>query len=55
MAKGGVKPFIMGVDKAAQHLISCIKRKPIRYTAPRIVIPLLKFRKMMLRLSTFTL
>ena len=53
MAKGDVKPFIMGVDKAVQHLMSCIKKKPIRYTAPRIVIPLLKFRKMMLRLSTF--
>jgi len=52
MAKGDVKPFIMGVDKAAQHLISCIKKKPIRYTAPRIVIPLLKFRKMMFKLST---
>ena len=52
MAKGDVKPFMMGVERAAQHLLSCIEKKPVRYTAPRIVIPLVKFRSWMLRLRT---
>jgi short-subunit dehydrogenase len=51
MAKGDVKPFMMGVERAAQHLLSCIEKKPIRYTAPWFVIPLVKFRGLMLRLS----
>jgi len=51
MAKGGVKPFMMGVERAAQHLLTCIKKKPVRYTAPWFVIPLVKFRSLMLRLS----
>lgn len=51
MAKGDVKPFMMGVERAAQHLLKCIKKKPVRYTAPRIVIPLVKFRNWMLRLK----
>jgi short-subunit dehydrogenase len=51
MAKGDVKPFIMSVERATQHLLLCLKRKPIRYTAPRIVIPLVKFRRFMLRLK----
>ena len=51
MAKGDVKPFMISVDRATQHLLSCIKRKPTRYTAPRIAIPLVKFRRWMLRLK----
>jgi len=51
MAKGDVKPFIMGVERAAQHILSCIKKKPIRYTVPRIVIPLVKLRSWMMRLK----
>jgi hypothetical protein len=52
MAKGDVKPFMMGVDRAAQHLLHCIEKKPIRYTAPKVIIPLIKFRRWMLRLKT---
>jgi len=52
MAKGDVKPFMMGVDRAARHLLKCIDKKPIRYTAPWIVIPLVKFRGWIMRLST---
>ena len=52
MAKGDVKPFMMGVERAVQHLLFCIKKKPIRYTAPKVVIPLVKFRSWMLRLKT---
>ncbi|UCE20147.1 MAG: SDR family NAD(P)-dependent oxidoreductase [Gemmatimonadota bacterium] len=51
MAKGDVKPFMMSVDRAAQHMLRCIEKKPVRYTAPRIVIPLVKFRRWMMRLS----
>jgi short-subunit dehydrogenase len=51
MAKGDVKPFMMGVERATQHLLSCIEKKPIRYTAPWIVIPLVKFRSWILRLK----
>jgi len=52
MAKGDVKPFMMSVDRAKDHLLKCISQKPIRYTAPKIVIPLVKFRSLMLRLKT---
>jgi len=51
MAKGDVKPFMMSVEKAVNHLESCISNKPVCYTAPRIAIPLMKFRKLMMRLG----
>lgn len=51
MAKGDVKPFMMSVDKAVHHLEYCIRKKPVIYTAPRIVIPLVKFRKLMMKLG----
>ncbi len=51
MAKGEKKPFMMSVEKSVQHLLFCIEKKPIRYTAPRIIIPLIKLRKWMLRLK----
>jgi short-subunit dehydrogenase len=49
MAKGDIKPFMMTVEKAVGHLESCIRRKPVCYTAPKIAIPLVKFRKIMMR------
>ena len=52
MAKGTVKPFMMNTDRAKDHLLKCISKKPIRYTAPKIIIPLVKFRSWMLRLKT---
>ena len=51
MAKGDVKPLMMSVEKAVDHLESCISKKPVCYTAPRIVIPLVKFRKLMMKLG----
>jgi len=51
MAKGDLKPFMMGVERATQHLLLCIEKKPVRYTAPWVVIPLVRFRSWMLRLS----
>jgi short-subunit dehydrogenase len=50
MAKGRVKPFMMKVEKAVHHVMVCIEKKPVRYSAPRIVIPLVKLRAWMLRL-----
>lgn len=51
MAKGDIKPLMMRVDKAVEHIEACIIKKPFSYTAPRSVIPLIKFRKLMMRLG----
>ena len=48
MAKSDVKPFMMSVEKAVGHLETCMKKKPARYTAPKIMIPLLKILKLMM-------
>jgi len=53
MAKGEVKPFMMDVERAAEHLFNCIQKKPIRYTAPRIVVPLVKFRHFIMRITGY--
>ena len=51
MAKGDMKPFMMSVARATRHVLSCIEKKPVRYTAPRIAIPLVKFRSWTLKLK----
>jgi short-subunit dehydrogenase len=51
MAKGEVKPFMMTVEEATRHLVSCIEKRPIRHTAPKMVIPFVKFRRLMLGLK----
>jgi short-subunit dehydrogenase len=51
MAKGDNKPLMMTVERAVDHLERCIRKKPVCYTAPKIVIPLVKFRKLMMRLG----
>lgn len=51
MAKGDIRPFMMRVEKAADHIERCIEKRPAVYTAPKIVLPLIKLRKWMLRLS----
>ena len=51
MAKGDVKPLMMSVEKAVDHVEYCILRKPVCYTAPKVAIPLIKFRKLMMRLG----
>ena len=50
MAKGDMKSFMMSVEKAVNHLEKCMKKKPARYTAPKIMIPLLKFLKLTMKL-----
>jgi len=54
MARGEVKPFMMSVEEAVDHLEKCIRKKPARYTAPKIAIPLVKFRKLMMKVSKET-
>ncbi len=49
MAKGDIKPFMMSVEKAADHVERCIEKKPAVCTAPKIAVPFVKFRKWMLR------
>jgi NAD(P)-dependent dehydrogenase (short-subunit alcohol dehydrogenase family) len=51
MAKSDVKPFMMSIEKAVNHLENCIRKRPICYTARKVAIPLVKFRKLMMKLS----
>ena len=51
MAKGDQKPFMISVDKAVEHVLHCIEKKPVRYTAPRIVNTIVNFRRFMLNLG----
>ncbi len=51
MAKGSIKPLMMSVEKAADHIERCIRKRPAVYTAPKIAVPLVKLRKWMLRSS----
>ena len=53
MAKGDVKPFMMPPEQAAEHLMRCLERRPVRYSAPKIILPLIKFRKLMLEIQTW--
>lgn len=46
------KPFMIGLDRATEHLVTCIAKKPIRYTAPRMATPLLKLRKWIVKFQT---
>lgn len=48
MAKGDIKPFMMSVDKATEYILSCMEKKPIRFTAPKIIVPLVKLRSFMM-------
>ena len=52
MAKGDRKPFMMSVDRAVQPLLRCLEKKPIRYTVPKIVVPLLVLIRWQQRLKT---
>ncbi len=51
LAKGDIKPFMMTTEKAANHMQYCIDKKPVNYTAPKVVIPLIKFRRLMMSLG----
>jgi short-subunit dehydrogenase len=49
MAKGDIKPLMMSVERAVEHIDFCIKTKPVCYSAPKVAIPLIKFRKLMMK------
>jgi short-subunit dehydrogenase len=51
MAKGSARPLMMSVEKAVDLLEICISKKPLSYTAPRIAVPLIRFRKFMMKLE----
>jgi short-subunit dehydrogenase len=51
MAKGNIKPLMMSVEKAVEHMECCIKKKPVCHTAPKLAIPLIKIRKLMMKLG----
>lgn len=51
MAKDEVKPFLMSVEKAVDHLMVCLRKKPVTYSAPKIMIPLAKAMKLILKLK----
>lgn len=51
MAKGTVRPFMMSVERAADHLERCIRRRPRTCTAPLAAIPLVKALKLATRLG----
>jgi short-subunit dehydrogenase len=53
MAKGDVRPMMMPVQKAVAILLRAIKKRPMRVTAPKALVPLIKLRKWMLRLCLF--
>jgi NAD(P)-dependent dehydrogenase (short-subunit alcohol dehydrogenase family) len=51
MAKGDAKPFMMTIQDATDHVLKCVGKRPVRYTAPRGAIPLIKFRAWTLRMK----
>ena len=51
MAKGDDRPLMMTVEKAVDHLEACLLRRPVTYTAPRGAIPLVKLRRLLMRLA----
>lgn len=42
MAKGPSKPLMMTVERAVNHIEYCIRRRPARHTAPKLMIPVVK-------------
>lgn len=51
MARADSKPFMMSVDRAVDHLITCIEEKPVRYSAPWMMVPLVRALNWYMRLS----
>jgi short-subunit dehydrogenase len=52
MAKGSFLPFMMSTKKAVGHLFRCIEKRPVRYSAPIIMIPVVKMLGMVNRIKT---
>ncbi len=47
MAKGPVRPFLLTVDQAVDHVERCMRHKPMRYTTPKVMIPVVKVLKVL--------
>lgn len=52
MAKSDVKPFMMSTDKAVRHLLRCMEKRPVRYSAPLIMVPVAGLLNLLNRLKT---
>ena len=48
MAKGDTRPLMISIDKAVEHIEHCILKKPVRYSAPKLAVPLIKLRKLLM-------
>jgi short-subunit dehydrogenase len=55
MAKGSHKPLMMTPERAAEHLLDCIERRPVSYTAPRVMGLAVRLRRWLTRLEMFLL
>jgi short-subunit dehydrogenase len=51
MAKGTLMPFLMSTEKAVSHLMKCIIKRPVRYSAPLVMRPLVKIFGLLNRLK----
>ncbi len=51
MVKTKMRPFMISVEKAVDHLEYCIRKKPARYSAPKYVMPLVKLLKLAMKLG----
>ena len=53
MAKGQKLPLMMTVEGAVDHLLRCMKHKPIRYSRPRLMAMIVLFVRWFVRLKLF--
>jgi NAD(P)-dependent dehydrogenase (short-subunit alcohol dehydrogenase family) len=51
MAKGDVKPFMISIPRAVDHIMTCIEKRPARCTAPFVIAPMVWFRRQALKLT----
>ncbi|MBN2565352.1 MAG: SDR family NAD(P)-dependent oxidoreductase [Candidatus Eisenbacteria bacterium] len=51
MAKGDRKPLMMSVEQAVDNMEYCIARRPRVHVAPRAAVPLVKLRRLMMKLA----
>jgi len=50
MAKGDKRPLMMTIENAVDHLLRCIRNKPIRYSRPRLMAVLVLFVRWFVRI-----
>lgn len=52
MAKGDTKPQMMSVDRAVEHLMKCVRIRPIRYSRPRFMAALVTIAGCLMRVKS---